>query len=463
MAQRTVCLCGGKYIGIETIFTVINGQQINIPEKLKELRAKSRNNELFCPCGCGANLILVAGDRNLREQHFRLKDGAYENECHVVTEGKTSVDSKIVLKCWLDEKLEGANIETRVPINLVGQTDRKYEFSFLSREKRVAVSYCHERVNLSDEKFEILKANSSGIQIIYIVDVMNSGSNGQYPEALMKVQDRQGYCLLLDVEDASYSDAIMYAAFYAQDDDGLWQEVRFAEGRLSDYAIADNGQVLYKDKFLSILLKEQTANFERSMQAKRVCREEEKRRRAEEQKRIQEEAELRKLVIQKNHEEAEKEWKQWQEEARRRREKEEAERQAEMKRRDEDFKRNLESNLSQQQTQVKDEEGNRWIKCELCGLIAKESEFTSYGGQNHVNLGTCKTCYSKKALERVSIMSMSEVESRQISINYDASVCPECGGKLQEKSGRYGNFMGCSNYPKCRYTRKIRNGGGRLY
>ena len=31
MAQRTVALCNGKYIGIETIYTVINGWQINIP------------------------------------------------------------------------------------------------------------------------------------------------------------------------------------------------------------------------------------------------------------------------------------------------------------------------------------------------------------------------------------------------------------------------------------------------
>lgn len=30
MAQRTVALCDGKYIGIETIYTVINGQQIII-------------------------------------------------------------------------------------------------------------------------------------------------------------------------------------------------------------------------------------------------------------------------------------------------------------------------------------------------------------------------------------------------------------------------------------------------
>lgn len=70
MAQRTVALCDGKYIGIESIFTVINGRQINIPEKVEALRTKSRRNQLNCPCGCGALLILVAGDRNLREQHL---------------------------------------------------------------------------------------------------------------------------------------------------------------------------------------------------------------------------------------------------------------------------------------------------------------------------------------------------------------------------------------------------------
>ncbi len=47
MAQRTVALCDGKFIGIESIYTVIDGKQINIPDKLEQLRAKSRNNELF--------------------------------------------------------------------------------------------------------------------------------------------------------------------------------------------------------------------------------------------------------------------------------------------------------------------------------------------------------------------------------------------------------------------------------
>ncbi len=61
MAQGTVALYEGKFIGIETIYNVVNSGRINIPEKLKDLRTKSRNNELFCPCGCGADLISVAG------------------------------------------------------------------------------------------------------------------------------------------------------------------------------------------------------------------------------------------------------------------------------------------------------------------------------------------------------------------------------------------------------------------
>ena len=31
-------------------------------------------------------------------------------------------------------------------------------------------------------------------------------------------------------------------------------------------------------------------------------------------------------------------------------------------------------------------------------------------------------------------------------------ICPKCGNKLIERSGKYGEFIGCSNYPKCKYT-----------
>lgn len=35
-------------------------------------------------------------------------------------------------------------------------------------------------------------------------------------------------------------------------------------------------------------------------------------------------------------------------------------------------------------------------------------------------------------------------------------ICPRCEGQLVERKGKYGTFLGCSNYPKCRYVVKER-------
>ncbi|WP_438317219.1 topoisomerase DNA-binding C4 zinc finger domain-containing protein [Sporosarcina sp. FA9] len=31
----------------------------------------------------------------------------------------------------------------------------------------------------------------------------------------------------------------------------------------------------------------------------------------------------------------------------------------------------------------------------------------------------------------------------------------KCGGHLSLKKGKYWDFIGCSNYPKCRYTEAV--------
>lgn len=33
--------------------------------------------------------------------------------------------------------------------------------------------------------------------------------------------------------------------------------------------------------------------------------------------------------------------------------------------------------------------------------------------------------------------------------------CPKCGGNLIERKGKFGKFYGCSNYPKCRFTKRL--------
>ena len=47
--------------------------------------------------------------------------------------------------------------------------------------------------------------------------------------------------------------------------------------------------------------------------------------------------------------------------------------------------------------------------------------------------------------------------AREIKSNKDEELknkCPKCGGELIKRNGKYGEFWGCSNFPKCRYIAK---------
>ena len=41
---------------------------------------------------------------------------------------------------------------------------------------------------------------------------------------------------------------------------------------------------------------------------------------------------------------------------------------------------------------------------------------------------------------------------RKMDSKIASDICPQCGGTLVLRQGRYGNFYGCSNYPRCRFT-----------
>ena len=275
MAQRSVAEYQGTYIGIESVFTVVDGKQINIPGVVEDLRWLARRNELFCPCGCGANLTPVISDKSLREQHFRIKTGHLgTGPCTAVEEGRESIDSKIVLKCWLDDKLQMEDIESRVPICEVGDTGRKYEYTFLSRSKGLGVSYCHSRTNLSDEKLDLLESNRENIRVLYFQDAMNSNGTVQYPEWLIKIYQRQGYLLLLRVQDCLYKEAVLRVAIIEYVD-GLWHEITILEDKLKEFELSENLELLHRGKTLPELKElyieeqwQQREKAERVLQAK---------------------------------------------------------------------------------------------------------------------------------------------------------------------------------------------------
>jgi DNA topoisomerase-1 len=48
-----------------------------------------------------------------------------------------------------------------------------------------------------------------------------------------------------------------------------------------------------------------------------------------------------------------------------------------------------------------------------------------------------------------------KIPSQKVAKPLEGEFCPECGGQLLLRKGRYGEFVACSNFPKCKYTRQL--------
>lgn len=68
---------------------------------------------------------------------------------------------------------------------------------------------------------------------------------------------------------------------------------------------------------------------------------------------------------------------------------------------------------------------------------------------------------AKKKAFVVTVDGQESVFAKELKNNYaeelkkERFTCPNCGGKLIKRSGAYGAFYGCANYPTCTYTRKL--------
>ncbi len=92
---------------------------------------------------------------------------------------------------------------------------------------------------------------------------------------------------------------------------------------------------------------------------------------------------------------------------------------------------------------LKKEEKETDIPCEKCGkpmLLrwGKNGEYIVCSGK--------PVCKNKK---NVTVDSAGKVRVVEQEVK---GKCAQCGGNLVEKSGRFGRFLACSNYPTCKYT-----------
>ena len=72
--------------------------------------------------------------------------------------------------------------------------------------------------------------------------------------------------------------------------------------------------------------------------------------------------------------------------------------------------------------------------------------------------------YIRKIVDKISSANIVEEKSREAhtySVQQTQQrkrqmiangICPQCRSALVERNGRYGRFLGCSNYPRCKFT-----------
>lgn len=81
----------------------------------------------------------------------------------------------------------------------------------------------------------------------------------------------------------------------------------------------------------------------------------------------------------------------------------------------------------------------------------QQERLTDSEVQEYIRKLSNSTEYSKE--EKKVHISNIQNEIYKKNENLNNGICPRCGNKLVSRNGKYGTFLGCSNYPNCRFTK----------
>lgn len=112
------------------------------------------------------------------------------------------------------------------------------------------------------------------------------------------------------------------------------------------------------------------------------------------------------------------------------------------------FEKNLKNKLETvEKKEITEEKTDE--KCPECGkpMVIKLGRY----GKFLACTGYPKCKFTRPYLDEV----ISEKQEEQIEKQESEEKCPKCGAGLMLRDGRFGPFFGCSNYPKCDFTKKL--------
>lgn len=85
-------------------------------------------------------------------------------------------------------------------------------------------------------------------------------------------------------------------------------------------------------------------------------------------------------------------------------------------------------------------------------------ELQSFIEEKPVKLDASQVDMIYNKLERKRAKDITDEEHadsvRSTLQNIENNICPRCGGQLVKREGSYGEFYGCSNYPRCKFTKR---------
>ena len=99
--------------------------------------------------------------------------------------------------------------------------------------------------------------------------------------------------------------------------------------------------------------------------------------------------------------------------------------------------------------------------CVICGASARQGARLHIDHIIPIAKGGKSTLSNLQTLcERCNIGKSDKTDTQKVKekecLTINNLTCEKCGGQLILRNGKYGDFYGCSNYPKCRFTKQLK-------